>query len=371
MHSADFKAQAMSFASRYSSGHFVYPSPFVDQKKFIRCLVENIQRLGARVLIPVLEETFLISKYSHDLSQYVDMVVPSYKQILVAHNKDQWEAVARAHDIPVPLTVTAASLQEQRGKVDDLPFPVLIKPKQGGGGWGVEKIDSADGLHRLLDADGYLGLPLERFLVQEMIQGESHCVAMLFNRGALRAKVVYQQLRNFPVGFGQATMRVSVRNERAEHSFHTFLKSLEWHGVCQADFVVESRTGVPYLIDVNPRLWGGLAQALASGVDFPYLLYKIAVDGDVEPVESFTTGVYSRWLGGELRSFPALLKKEVWKLQFIREFLSPSGWDVYKDDFSVKDPAPFFVWMLHSLFEALKRKMGSSPAEDSLRGIWQ
>jgi hypothetical protein len=36
---------------------------------------------------------------------------------------------------------------------------------------------------------------------------------------------------------------------------------------------------------VNPRFWGGLSQAIASGWDYPWLLYCLAVDGHVAAPE--------------------------------------------------------------------------------------
>src|SRR5439155_4298107 len=141
----------------------------------------------------------------------------------------------------------------------------------------------------------WAGKPWNQFFVQEKIAGHTHCVAMLFNRGQLRATVGYRQLRDYPVRGGQATLRVSVRNERAEAHLRRLLESLRWHGTCQADFIIEDGSETPYLIDINPRLWGSLTQAIASGVDFPYLIYRLAKDGDIPPVTSFTTNVVTRW----------------------------------------------------------------------------
>ena len=102
---ADFVHLSMSFASRYSKGHFLYPSPFsTDHEIFIDCLINNISTSKAEVLIPVSEETFLISKFKDRISKHVCLAVPEYEQILMAHNKDRWEAVARGLGINVPET---------------------------------------------------------------------------------------------------------------------------------------------------------------------------------------------------------------------------------------------------------------------------
>jgi len=371
VYTADFLPRSMSFASRYSKDYFIYPSPFKEQDEFINCLIKNIHLVKADVLIPVLEETFLIAKYKDELLKHVKMVIPDYKQILAAHNKDEWEPVAQKLNIPVPKTFLASFLQQNRLVVDELRFPVLIKPRQGGGGWAIKQIDSAKELIKLLDQKTHLDLSWSRFLIQEFIEGESHCVAMLFRSGKLRAKVVYKQLRDFPVKFGQATMRISIRSELAEEYFERLLEALEWHGVCQADFIIGKKTGIPYLIDVNPRFWGSLAQAMASGVDFPHMLYRIAVDGDVDSITNFKTGVMSRWVGGDLRAFPPLLIGKKNKLQFTKDFFSFSSWKVYKDDFNIKDPLPFFYWTAYALQKAFNKRSSKPLSDDALDGIWK
>ena len=63
---ADFVPLSMSFASRFSKGHFIYPSPFREQEAFIESIIKNIGRLGADVLIPVFEETFLRLEIQRD-----------------------------------------------------------------------------------------------------------------------------------------------------------------------------------------------------------------------------------------------------------------------------------------------------------------
>ena len=40
------------------------------------------------------------------------------------------------------------------------------------------------------------------------------------------------------------------------------------------EFRIDSRDGVPKIMEVNPRFWGSLQLSILSGVDFPYLLYK-------------------------------------------------------------------------------------------------
>jgi predicted ATP-grasp superfamily ATP-dependent carboligase len=194
---------------------------------------------------------------------------------------------------------------------------------------------------------------------------------MLFNQGQLRAKVTYRQLRDYPPSGGQATLRVSLRNPAAEDFLQALLESWRWHGVCQADFICEPDSGVPYLIDLNPRLWGSLVQAVASGVDFPFLIYDIALNGDVPPMTDFETGIVTRWLGGEVAALFSRLTQPRPKPGNRKGCSQSYGAARLYDDFSLADPTPFFVWLLDTLGRAAKHRSIRAVSHDSLDGVWE
>ena len=370
VHSADFVPFSMTFASKYSKSHFLYPSPFRYPREFIECIIQNINRLKAKILIPVFEETFLIAKHKYEILNYTKMVIPDYDQILTAHNKDRWVPIANDLKIPVPRNWTINELKKMNNIVH-LPFPLLIKPKQGGGAWAITEIDSGEELNKVLIQDKYLDFSWERFFVQEKIHGEAHCVAMLFREGEYRAKVTYKQLRDYPAKGGQATLRIGIHNEQAEEYFERMLKTLKWHGICQADFIVDRKTDIPYLIDINPRFWGSLVQGIASGVDFPYLLYQIGVEGDVESVKEFKSGVITRWIGGDLIGSIQYFKQTREKVKFLRDFFLSFKKSSCYDDFDLKDPLPFFIWGLEIVARVIKQKTFNPRLADHLEGIWE
>ena len=45
----------------------------------------------------------------------------------------------------------------------------------------------------------------------------------------------------------------------------------------------QGEDGQVYLIELNPRFFGGLPQAVAANVDYPHLLFRIATGEQVEP----------------------------------------------------------------------------------------
>jgi predicted ATP-grasp superfamily ATP-dependent carboligase len=93
-------------------------------------------------------------------------------------------------------------------------------------------------------------------------------------------------------------------------------------------------------MEVNGRFWGSIALAIASGVDFPHLLYKMAVEGDVKPVFNYKVGVKCRWLiPGDILHLLASLKSRPDKMKTIRNFFSFFENQHY-DELSLDDPLP-------------------------------
>lgn len=368
---SDFVSLSMSAFSRYSKGHFLYPSPYnTNNEKFIDCIIDKIISSKVDVLIPVSEETFLISKFKERFEKHVGLAVPDYDQVLLAHNKDKWEFIARTLGICVPETFDPTTLRNDSGKLKKMKFPLLVKPKQGGGGWGISHANSLNELEKILEHDRYCERSWDRFYLQKKIIGETHCVAMLFCKGEIRAKVAYRQLREYPLGNGQATFRISLNSPKAERNLQTLLEHIKWHGVCQADFVIEEKSGEPFLIDLNPRFWGSIIQGIASGVDFPYLYYRMALEGDVAPVEGFNAGIMTRWIGGDVRAFIPSLRESSRKIEFLKNFFFPGNGKILKDDFNFQDPLPFFAWYLDTIIRVLKNRTFKQISHDSLKGIW-
>jgi predicted ATP-grasp superfamily ATP-dependent carboligase len=112
----------------------------------------------------------------------------------------------------------------------------------------------------------------------------------------VRACFVHRRLRDYPVRGGPSTLRESVRHPQIEELGIRLLRSLQWYGVAMVEFKVDPRDNQPKLMELNPRFWGSLALAIHAGVDFPYLLYKMAMGEEFDPVLDYEVGVRCRWL---------------------------------------------------------------------------
>ena len=77
------------------------------------------------------------------------------------------------------------------------------------------------------------------------------------------ASMTYHNLRAFPPERGASVMRETVKAPRMEEIAGDLLGPLGWHGVAELDFRWAGTPDTePFLIEVNPRFWGGLIQAV-------------------------------------------------------------------------------------------------------------
>jgi len=129
-------------------------------------------------------------------------------------------------------------------------------------------------------------------LLQEGIPGDDYCATFLFDHGRLRAAMTYHNLRSYPVKSGTGVLRETVKAPTIEAIGAELLTRLNWHGVAGIDFRWTGKDDSPaWLIEVNPRFWGGMPQAVEAGWDYPHLLYRLAVDGKVDPIEPHETNI--------------------------------------------------------------------------------
>jgi len=279
---------APCFFSRYCKGSFRYPSVSQEPDQFIDFMVEKVKELRPAdgepyVLMPVHKETWLIAEHRERFEPYISVPLTSHENMAQTHDKGQLAILARQMGITIPDTRQFTSIDELYRSIPEIDFPVFLKVREGAAGVGLKKCDTAEELTAGFKefVEGYDLEPDEYPLVQQFVTGEDYCVTALFDQGSPVALMTYYNARAFPRGTGAGALRETVRLPEAEGAACRLLAELNWHGMAELDFRVGS-DGVPYLIELNPRFFGGLSQAIAANVDYPHLLFRIACGERIE-----------------------------------------------------------------------------------------
>lgn len=295
-----------SFFSRYCAKRLVYPSPRRFPNQFIEFLLKEIKKNRYDCLFPMEEETLLLmAKYHSEISTYTHLLISDLKRIEFVRDKRNLMQFAETHGIStpktfqIPPTLTLPLKGEGEGGGPDLssiPIPAVIKPRISSGSFGIAYVKKKEDL-----IPSYQRVH-ERYpfpMIQEWIPdggGVYGFSALLDEASNIKAAFVHKKLRMYPVQGGPSTLREGVEHPQIMELGLSLLKSLNWVGVGMVEFKVDPRDGIPKLMEVNPRFWGSLQLAIVSGVDFPYLLLKMARRESFDPILRYTVGKRCRWL---------------------------------------------------------------------------
>jgi len=291
-----------AFFSKYCSQRFSYPPYETQPENFIDAICDFANKHQEfDVLMPTSTETYTIAKhidYIKSRSPHLKIPLHSYDYIEFANDKQKISELAVKLKIPIPQTFHPHSNEEVKGITESINYPAVIKIRSGASGLGMTYVyDSQKTVTTYEETVKKFSLDSNNLpIIQEYVPGIDYGAAALFNHGALKAKVVFKALESLPPSGGVMISRVSVLNEQMQDNLIALAREMHWHGIIMADFRLDERDNTPKLLDVNPRFWFSLHQAIAADIEFPYLLYRIAIDDDIQPIEDYKTGIRTGYL---------------------------------------------------------------------------
>lgn len=278
---------APCFFSKYCKDHFQYPSLADKPDEFMDCIVEKVKEYKPDddddyVLVPIHKETWLFAEHRERLEPHIRMVLTSHENLKQTHDKGRLADLAKEMGILTPPTFQPRSLDELYRTTPDINLPVFIKVREGASGVGIKKASTREELVTVFKqfVEGYKLEPGEYPLIQEFVKGKDHCVTALFDKGRCVAKMTYRNVRQFPRETGASAIRETVSAPEAEEAAVKLLSHLNWHGIAELDFRIDE-DGTSSLIEVNPRFFGGLPQCVASNVDYPHMIFRIACGEEI------------------------------------------------------------------------------------------
>ena len=280
---------SISFYSKYCEDYIIVPNPKKDAR-FSNCVLDIAKEGDYDVLLPIsFSSVFQISKIKEKMEKYLKVPIADRKSIEVAGNKDQTTKFAEKIGIPVPKTFYPHNIEEVHDLSKNIEYPVVVKGSEESGYVGY-----ANSPEQLISR--YNRICKYSPILQEYISGEGYGFFALYNQGEPRAIFMHKRIREYPVTGGPSTFAESIYESRLKELGLKILDSLNWHGVAMVEFKKNAKNGDFVLMEINPKFWGSLELAIASGVDFPYLACEMAVKGDIEPVFEYKKGVRFRWL---------------------------------------------------------------------------
>jgi predicted ATP-grasp superfamily ATP-dependent carboligase len=360
---ADESITALAGSSRFSIQHFSYPSPRLNPEQFIETISDIVKRQGIDILMPMTELTTQLLLLHQDSFPGIKIPFPALSIVDSLADKYQLMQMAESLDVPVPQTWYVSNPENLPCKLEDLPYPLVLKPGKSWifyqGQWRratVRIADNAEEAKATLDSDW--AFKAHPFMLQQCVDGEGAGVFAIYNQGKPLAFFAHRRLREKPPSGGVSVLSESAPvNPKLLAPAQKLLDNVCWHGVAMVEFKVSS-DGTPYLMEINTRFWGSLQLAVDAGVDFPYMLYQLACEEKPETVTDYKTGIKLRWLLGDFDNLYLTLRDRQFsmgkKLSAIIRFILPTAGKTRHEVNRWSDLGPFW-WELKQYIRDLRK----------------
>ncbi|MCB9858160.1 MAG: ATP-grasp domain-containing protein [Phycisphaerales bacterium] len=263
----------------------------------IDTLVAHLQRTGYAALLPIgARSVRTIACHADQIAEHTQLALHDAASIENCMDKTRLNAVAQRVGLNVPRYWTLDDDACIERTADEARFPIVVKKRHELDRGPVIAYDSArqfrdSATHwRSAHADQSFAP-----IAQEYVEGDGCAFFALYDRGMLRRWFMHRRIREFPVAGGASSCAESVFEQDLFEAGRRLLDALKWHGVAMVEFKRERSTNVLQLMEVNPKFWGSLDLAIASGVNFPVDTVRLAMGESLEPQSEYAVNRRFHW----------------------------------------------------------------------------
>jgi predicted ATP-grasp superfamily ATP-dependent carboligase len=335
---------APTFHSRWCSLSAVVPNLADDPNAYVDGLLALLREHPARVLLPAYDGSIeAIRPRRAEIERLAVLPLATNAALDIAVSKERTLAVAEELGIATPRSVLVKDLSDVPAALREAGVPAVVKPVQS---WverdGVGTRITSEAVLTVDEAQRSLAYMLSvggHAVIQQWLPGRREAVTLFYARERMWARFAQASHREFPALGGVSVLCESIPllpdiTDAAER----LVRAIQLEGCSMVEFRRDAE-GRPVLMEINPRIGGSVGLAIASGVNFPHLVYAWARGESMHEVASYRTGRRLRWLGGD-----------VWNLKCVfdsqgRPDIPPRGRAVatFLSDFILRPSALDFV----------------------------
>lgn len=336
----------ISAFSKYCKKSLVCPSAKKNPEKYYEWLYNTIIKYKCDIIFPMDDDVIeVVMKYSQEIFKICTITLPDIASYEIACDKGESTKLVQEAVVPCPKTIFPKDCDGLKDLTKGMTYPLVIKPRKSSGSRGIRIANNEEELMNFYEeAHRIQSCPI----IQEYIGlGDRYDVCLLFDKNhELKAHFIQKEIRHFPIDMGPSTLQISVESPELLEMAVKIMKKLPWYGVVELEFMVDKEDNKLKFMEINPRFWGSLQMAIVAGVDFPWMLYKLGVEGVVESINKYKIGTMCRWLlPGDIFHF--ITNKERKKMN--PPFFIGKKYNIEDDTIDLKDPLPVLGFILACL----------------------
>ena len=240
----------------------------------------------------------------------IERSLGSPENFAVSYARTKFIELADNVGVRVPKTAVISSVSDLKSWAAQTSFPIVLKADASSGGDGVRVVhtlEEAERALRILQAPPLLARAAKRALVdqdmnlvwpsllrrrsivnaQSFVAGREATTAVACWKGEVLAALHFEVV-NKGISSGPATVLRLIENPEMSSAAEKMVRRLNLSGLNGFDFMLESKTGNAYLIEMNPRSTQVGHLTLGLGRDIPAALYSAVTGATVRPAAKVT-----------------------------------------------------------------------------------
>lgn len=328
--------------SKYTATVLLYPHPLEETEAFLSWLRYQLESNKYQLIIPATERTLVpIARQFHNSEYAHKITMPDLDALERVLNKSKTTLLANQCHVPLPKSWNITKISDLDSHRKEFTYPIVIKP-----GRSISDNPERTSLtvcyahtqEQLLKICTQL-LQHTHLVLQSYFTGTGIGVEIIADHGEILYSFQHQRLHEMPLSGGGSSYRKSVDIDPILlEASKKLIKALNWQGVAMVEFKKNLSSGEFILIEINGRFWGSLPLATAAGADFPYMLYQLYTDGNVDYKTPYRRNITCRKLSSDLRWLEAVARKDA-DTKLVR---IPSLGCAVKDLLHIFSPKHFF-----------------------------
>lgn len=234
----------------------------------------------------------IVARHAEELEKHYSFVLPDKATVRILGDKSAFAPWAEANGFPVPRTHVVSSANELEAALQQLMFPVVLKPYTRDGRW--QHASGRNKAYRLSSPAAVAAIPFQlfdvsdRYVVQEWIDGSDSDVHFcLVYRDRSGRELAYQtgrKLLQWPVSTGNTAICTTTEDPSLHQLTRQLFDRAGLVGLGSLEVKRDRRDGRSYITEPTvgrPNLQSNLAAA--AGRNLAVVAYRDACGSPVEP----------------------------------------------------------------------------------------
>lgn len=238
-------------------------------------VVDDIERVvkeyDVNIILPFVNGAIEIASICRDRMPGVFVPVTDFHTASVLFDKSEAAKAFKDAGLPIPLTYSVLSAE----------MPAIAKPRKGGSSRGIHIFHNMEDLMHLSD--------LKNYLVQEYIANRKEYTVDCYisRKGEVLTTVPRERIE---IMGGESTRTRTCHNETLERLSREVIDKFTLRGPATLQFLHDLDTDRYLLMEVNPRLGGGVICSIYAGAPITDYIIEEALGVDPSPSDDWASG---------------------------------------------------------------------------------